>query len=132
MLLDVNNEAQVTVAFPANGKYTLEADVTVPRHSSADKPGAPAHGYGVFRYSARVNVSAQPKVEFSSTRVEQGAVITVLLTGLSGRAGAIRRNRSQPGPILRRAWRKGRVHRCALQPGARRLYRARNDAAAST
>ena len=71
VLLDVNNEAQVTVAFPANGKYTLEADVTVPRHSSADKPGAPAHGYGVFRYSARVNVSAQPKVEFSSTRVEQ-------------------------------------------------------------
>ena len=46
VLLDVNNEAQVTVAFPANGKYTLEADVTVPRHSSADKPGAPAHGYG--------------------------------------------------------------------------------------
>lgn len=41
VLLDVNNEAQVTVAFPANGKYTLEADVTVPRHSSADKPGAP-------------------------------------------------------------------------------------------
>ena len=81
VLLDVNNEAQVTVAFPANGKYTLEADVTVPRHSSADKPGAPAHGYGVFRYSARVNVSAQPKVEFSATRVEQGAVITVLLTG---------------------------------------------------
>ena len=81
VLLDVNNEAQVTVAFPANGKYTLEADVTVPRHSSADKPGAPAHGYGVFRYSARVNVSAQPKVEFSSTRVEQGAVVTVLLTG---------------------------------------------------
>ena len=37
VLLDVNNEAQVTVAFPANGKYTLEADVTVPRHSSADK-----------------------------------------------------------------------------------------------
>ena len=73
VLLDVNNEAQVTVAFPANGKYTLEADVTVPRHSSADKPGAPAHGYGVFRYSARVNVSAQPKVEFSSTRVEQGS-----------------------------------------------------------
>ena len=69
-LLDVNNEAQVTVAFPANGKYTLEADVTVPRHSSADKPGAPAHGYGVFRYSARVNVSAQPKVEYSATRVE--------------------------------------------------------------
>ena len=69
VLLDVNNEAQVTVAFPANGKYTLEADVTVPRHSSADKPGAPAHGYGVFRYSAPVNVSAQPKVEFSSTRV---------------------------------------------------------------
>ncbi len=81
VLLDVNNEAQVTVASPANGKYTLEADVTVPRHSSADKPGAPAHGYGVFRYSARVNVSAQPKVEFSSTRVEQGAVVTVLLTG---------------------------------------------------
>ena len=81
VLLDVNNEAQVTVAFPANGKYTLEADVTVPRPSSADKPGAPAHGYGVFRYSARVNVSAQPKVEFSSTRVEQGAVVTVLLTG---------------------------------------------------
>ena len=101
VLLDVNNEAQVTVAFPANGKYTLEADVTVPRHSSADKPLARPPTDTACSGTAPASTSAHnPRWNFASTRVEQGAVVTVLLTGFLDGTGAIRRNRSQPGPIL--------------------------------
>lgn len=80
VLLDVNNETRPTLAFPANGRYTLEAEVTVPQKD----PGAPGRsdgGYGAFRYTARIEVQVEPKVEFSSVKAEQGSVITVLLTG---------------------------------------------------
>lgn len=80
VLLDVNNETKVKLDFSANGRYTFEADVTVPQ-TDRRAPGRPAGGYGLFRYTARIDVNVEPKLEFSATRVEQGSVITVLLTG---------------------------------------------------
>lgn len=80
VLLDANNETRLTLDFPANGRYTLEADVTAPRQDRRE-PGRPAGGYGSFRYSARVEVKVEPKLEFSAVKVEQGSVVTVLLTG---------------------------------------------------
>ena len=80
VLLDANNETKLTLEFPANGRYTLEAEVAVPQ---ADRraPGQSAGGYGSFRYTARIDVNVEPKLEFSAVKVEQGSVITVLLTG---------------------------------------------------
>lgn len=80
VLADVNNEARMTLEFPANGRYTLEAEVTVPRQERR-APGRPAGGYGSFRYTARIEVNVEPTLEFSAVKVEQGSVITVLLTG---------------------------------------------------
>lgn len=80
VLLDANNEARPTLDFPANGRYTLEADVTVPEQDER-APGRSAQGYGSFHYRARIEVKVEPKLEFSAVKVEQGSVITVLLTG---------------------------------------------------
>lgn len=78
VLMDVNNETSVTLDFPANGRYSIEADATVPR---ADGRAASARGDGSFRYRARIEVKVEPKLAFSAVKVEQGSVVTVLLTG---------------------------------------------------
>ncbi len=80
VVLDANNERHVTLTFPANGKYTLEANASVPERS-AGAPGETAHGYGVFRYAASIVVNVPPKIEFSAVKVEQGSVVTVRVTG---------------------------------------------------
>lgn len=80
VLLDANNETRLTLDFPANGRYTLEADVTVPREDGR-APARATRGDGTFRYRARIEVNVEPKLAFSAVKVEQGSVITVLLTG---------------------------------------------------
>lgn len=82
VLLDLNNEEKIDFTFPANGLYTLKADVTVPEHLPSDRPGAPAHGHGSFHYTAQLRVNAPPKIEFSSVKVLQGDVVTVRLSGI--------------------------------------------------
>lgn len=81
VIFDCNNKETAAVDFPANGLYTIEADVTVPRHLPTDHPGAPAHGHGTFHYTAQLRVNAPPKLEFSSVKVLQGDVVTVRLSG---------------------------------------------------
>ena len=80
VVLDANNETRLTLEFTANGRYTLEAEVTVPQQDKR-APGRSAGGYGSFRYTARIDVNVEPQLEFSAVKVEQGSVITVLITG---------------------------------------------------
>lgn len=81
VILDANNQREATVQFPANGQYTLEVRITIPEKRASDAPSDAAHGYGLFRYAARVNVDVPPEIKISETKVEQGAVITVLVKG---------------------------------------------------
>ena len=69
------NSANLTeLRFVQNGEHKLRATMEI-------KPRA-GKGYGVFQYEALFTVNAPPEVQFSSTRLEQGGVVCVLVSGV--------------------------------------------------
>ena len=74
VLYNTNSASLNELSFEENGTYVLQATVEI-------KPQA-GKGYGVFRYDASFTVNAPPKVEFSSTRLLQGDVLCVRVSGV--------------------------------------------------
>ena len=66
--------ASGTVRLAANGRYTVEVLCSVPKSEGA--------GYGTFRYRATFTLAAQPAVELSAERIEQGGVVAVNVSGI--------------------------------------------------
>lgn len=73
-VIDSNDASLRTLSFTANGFYTCLITVTV-----APRAGK---GYGTFYYGASFTMAAQPKVEFSATKLEQGGAVCVLVSGI--------------------------------------------------
>ena len=66
--------ASGTVRLASNGRYTVEVLCSVPKSEGA--------GYGTFRYRATFTLAAQPAVELSAERIEQGGVVAVNVSGI--------------------------------------------------
>ena len=57
-----------------NGDYQLSVVLT--------KPKVQGKSYGSFTYHAAFTLAVEPKIEFSTMRVEQGDVVTVVVSGI--------------------------------------------------
>ncbi|MEQ2519571.1 M23 family metallopeptidase [Ruthenibacterium sp. CLA-JM-H11] len=80
-LYSENSAQRTELSFSQNGTHILRATVEI-------KPRA-GKGYGVFRYEAAFTVNAPPQVQFSSTRLEQGGVVCVRVSGVLDEGAAL-------------------------------------------
>lgn len=83
-----NSADRTELRFVRNGDHVLRATVEI-------KPRA-GKGYGVFQYEAAFTVNAPPQVTFSSTRLEQGGVVCVLVSGVLDPDAALQLNSELP------------------------------------
>ena len=74
VLYNENSSARTEIRLTQNGEHLLRATVEIKPQSGK--------GYGVFYYEAAFTVNAPPQIRFSSTRLEQGGVMCVLVSGV--------------------------------------------------